>query len=568
MNLQGLCHIPISNYAYAYSERELHIRLRTAKNDCTDVKLMIALKHEWHNLQEYSMEKVASDRYFDYYQYNYVTDDSRLGYYFKISDGKTTLLYSESGISETFDHEHSYMHYFQYPYINPIDVHKVPSWISSAVFYQIFVERFSNGDRGNDPKNLSVWGELPKAKSFFGGDLQGILDKLDYLQELGINGLYLTPIFESPSNHKYDTTDYRRIDPAFGDKALLCKLVAKAHERGIRVILDGVFNHSGYFFAPFQDVLKNGRNSKYADWFHFLRFPQPDVEPDYRCFCISPEMPKLNTSNPELKQYLLETVAQWTSETGIDGWRLDVSDEVDHHFWRDFRSTVKKINPEAIIIGENWHNAYPWLIGDQFDSVMNYPVTKLCIQFFAKNEITAEEFAQDLSSIFMWNSEQANSAMLNLLDSHDTMRFLTWCQGDKAKLKLAALFLFSYIGIPCTYYGSEIGMEGNGDPDSRRTFDWDQSHWDRGLREFYRKLISVRKNCRPLQAGGMRLWAEDDVFYLQRSDSEEKTLTALNNTQSVKKISLTCSGVNLLTGENCNSKEVFLSPFEGAIYRI
>lgn len=569
VNFQGLCHTQKSSYAFAFNDHELHIRLRTAKDDCKCVALVIAKKHAWMEQQKYTMEKVAADRYFDYYQYNYVTDDPRLGYYFLISDGKTTLVYSESGVSKTFDDQYAYFHYFQYPFINPTDVHRIPSWVHEAVFYQIFVERFYNGDHDNDPRELTAWGERPKPKSFYGGDLQGILDKLDYLKDLGINGLYLTPIFESPSNHKYDTTDYRKVDPAFGDKDLLCRLVRSAHEKGIRVILDGVFNHSGYFFAPFQDVLKNGPNSPYADWFHFLDFPKDGSQPKYRCFGTSPQMPKLNTANPQLKKYLFDTVTYWMQETGIDGWRLDVSDEIDHQFWRDFRQLVKRINPDAVIIGENWHNAYPWLMGDQFDGVMNYPVTKSCIRFFATGEIDAQKFAEDLSACLMWNTDQVNFSMLNLLDSHDTMRFLTWCSGDKKKMKLAVLFLFSYIGVPCTYYGSEIGIEGNGDPDSRRTFDWNENHWDQDLLCFYKKIISFRKSCKPFQYGKVRMWSSDGVFYLERSCDDEKALTILNNTEKEKPIHLpACDVFTLFTTENTGEANTgILKPFEGAAIR-
>jgi cyclomaltodextrinase / maltogenic alpha-amylase / neopullulanase len=568
LNLQALYHNPKSNYAFAYNTHELHIRLRTAKDDCKSAVLVIAKKHAWMEKQKFQMKKVATDRYFDYYQYNYVTNDPRVGYYFLISDGKTTHVYSESGVTKAFDDEYAYFHYFQYPFINPIDVHTIPQWVHEAVFYQIFVERFCNGDRSNDPQNVSPWKELPKPKSFSGGDLQGILKKLDYLKELGINGLYLTPIFESPSNHKYDTTDYRKIDPSFGDKDLLCQLVKQAHKKGIRIILDGVFNHSGYFFAPFQDVLKNGARSQYADWFHFLEFPENGHKPKYRCFGTSPNMPKLNTSNPQLKQYLFDTVAYWMKETGIDGWRLDVSDEVDHQFWRDFRKLVKDINPEAVIIGENWHNSYPWLMGDQFDGVMNYPVTKSCIQFFASQEISAEEFAEDLYAYLMRYSDQANFCMLNLLDSHDTMRFLTWCQGDIKKLMLAILFLFSYVGIPCTYYGTEIGMEGNGDPDCRRTFDWEESHWDKELLAFYKRVIAFRKKCKPLQYGTIKMWANDGVFYLERECGHEKVLTVLNRTKEGKNIVLPAGKAMewVTTEKTADIHTGFLKPFEGLSY--
>lgn len=572
MNFQGLYHVQKSNYAYAYSDRELHIRLRTAKNDCESVALVIAKKHEWSEKKRFAMGKVASDRYFDYYQYNYITDDPRLGYYFEISDSTETLIYCESGVLKEFDDQYAYFHYFQYPFINPTDVHKVPDWVHGAVFYQIFVERFCNGDRKNDPPKLDKWGALPQPKSFFGGDLRGIINKLDYLYDFGINGIYLTPIFESPSNHKYDTTDYRKIDESFGDTKILKELVTKAHKKGIRVILDGVFNHSGFYFAPFQDVLKNGKDSPYSEWFHIKDFPVTREPLSYRVFGTSPQMPKLNTSNAELKKYLIDSAAYWTKVTGIDGWRLDVSDEVDHHFWRDFRKTIKSINKDAVIIGENWHNAYPWLMGDQFDSVMNYPVTKSCIQFFATGEIDAQTFSADISGHLMWYSEQVNFAMLNLLDSHDTMRFLTWCKGDKRKLKLAVMFLFSYIGIPCVYYGSEIGMEGGGDPDCRRTFDWNEEDWDKDLRGFYKNIIKIRKSQKSLQYGNIKMSVQDEILYVKRSYNGETVLTVINNTENTKTADAACTcAANLLSTEPdaaCTEQNALLPPFSGKILAI
>lgn len=580
MNLQAVCHIPMSNYAFAVSEQELCIRLRTAKDDCTAVTLVISQKHRWGEKTRLSMEKVASDRLFDYYEYRYATGDPRLGYYFELA-GEKTVVYAESGFSDTFDDANAYFYYFQYPYINPVDVHRVPDWVDGAVFYQIFVDRFCNGDPSNDPPGVRPWGDPPRAHSFFGGDLQGILDRLDYLEELGINGIYLTPVFRSPSNHKYDTADYREVDEAFGSRETLCRLVACAHEKKIRVILDGVFNHSGSGFPPFRDAVKRGKASPYWNWFHIDGYPvatfteaeMRDYEHpvdmslvNYRVFGTSPGMPKLNTENPELKKYLLDTVAEWTRGTGIDGWRLDVSDEIDHAFWRDFRRTVKEINPQAVIIGENWHNAYPWLRGDQFDGVMNYPVTKCCIEFFAMQKTDAAQFAADLNQCLMWNSLQANRAMLNLLDSHDTVRFFTYCGGDARRLKLAVLFLFSYVGIPCVYYGDEIGMQGGGDPDCRRTFPWDKSKWDGELLAFYRAVIRLRKTTEALRSGAVRVTAADGLVKITRSCGAGGTVTVLNNTDTPRAPELSDGARWLLRTEPAPDDTALLAPFGGGVY--
>lgn len=582
MNLQGICHIPKSNYAYAYGEKDLDIRLRTARDDCSCVRVVISQKHRWNEKKAFLMEKVASDRLSDYYQYRYHTDDPRLGYYFEISGGGRTLIYSESGFSEEFDDENAYFHYFQYPYINKTDLQRVPEWVHTAVFYQIFVDRFCNGDSSNDPQRLTPWGQPPGPHSFYGGDLQGVLDRLPYLRALGVNGIYLTPIFESGSNHKYDTVDYRRIDGAFGDKELLCRLVERAHGMGIRIILDGVFNHCSWRFPPFRDVLECGEQSPYRDWFLIDGFPLARFSEEeardysrpfdlsrlnYRIFGTSPGMPKLNTEDPGLERYLLDTAAMWTRDTGIDGWRLDVSDEVNHGFWRSFRKTVKQINPEALIVGENWHNAYPWLRGDQFDGVMNYSVTKSCIQFFARHEVDAGQFAGDISACLMRNFDQVNFAMLNLLDSHDTMRFLTWCGGDKRLLRMAVLFLFSYTGIPCIYYGSEIGMEGRGDPDCRRTFDWDRSRWNLDLFRYYRQVIALRRKEKALQYGTIRIGAKDGLLYLRRAFEASELVTVINNSGQEKKPRLP-AGAELLLGTEPTGAADSLKPYSGCICRI
>lgn len=553
MNLQAIYHIPKSNYAYAYNEKELHIRLRTAKNDIDEVEIIYGVKFDWQNNQRHPMKKILTDEFYDYYQFDIICDDSRLGYYFGLKKGKKKLYYTECGFVKKFNDEMSYCYFFQYPYINPIDVHKEPSWVHEAIFYQIFVERFYNGNTENSPSNLTPWHEEPKPKSFYGGDLKGIIEKLDYLSDLGINGIYLTPIFQSPSNHKYDTVDYLEIDTYFGDKEIFAELVQKAHEKGIKIVLDAVFNHCSILFAPFQDVIEKGEESKYKDWFYIDSFPVKIHPLNYKTFGFVSYMPKLNTENPEVKEYLLSATRYWTSEFDIDGWRLDVSDEIDHDFWREFRKVVKEINKDAIIIGENWHNALPWLMGDQFDSVMNYKVTKLCLDFFARSEITPKEFEENLSGLLILYPDQVNDAMLNLLDSHDTERFLYTGKGSIESLKNAAAFLFGYKGIPCTYYGTEIGMTGCYDPGCRKGFDWNKDHWDMNLYLYYKKLIEIRNNEKALQYGDISFQSSDSLFVMRRTYDKEIIYILINTTDnevSYELSDLNCSYANeLLSGQ-------------------
>ncbi|HWT77055.1 MAG TPA: glycoside hydrolase family 13 protein [Mobilitalea sp.] len=533
MNIEALCHIPKSNYAYAYKEDELHIRIRTAKGDMEQVSIIFGNKYDWYNRkQKHPMRKIHTDLYYDYYQYEIKKEDFRIGYYFELNDGSQILYYTEAGMVTKFNDELAYCYFFQYPYLNPIDVHKQPSWIGDAVFYQIFVERFQNGNIENSPPYICSWDDDPKPKSFFGGDLQGIIDKLDYLHDLGINGIYLTPVFTSPSNHKYDTVNYYEIDPYFGDEKVFHELVDKAHEKGIKIILDAVFNHCSNHFPPFVDVTEKGKDSQYYDWFSIDGDTVKTDPPNYKMFGYVGYMPKLNTSNPKLKEYLFSSIRYWTEQFNIDGWRLDVSDEIDHRFWREFRTLVKEIKEDAIIIGENWHDALPWLMGDQFDSVMNYPVTKQCLDYFARNEIGPKEFEGKLSTYLMRYPDQVNEAMLNLLDSHDTERFLYTAGERKEALRNAATFLFAYKGMPCTYYGSEIGMTGNHDPGCRKGFDWREENWDMEFYRLYKKLIRIRKTEKALQYGNVEFGSTDDLFVMKRSYEKESILVVINNTAS------------------------------------
>lgn len=544
MNIHALLHIPKSNYAFAYNLDTICVRFRTAKNDLDKVNIVYGDKYNWNNgwypEDTKEMKVVLSDEHFDYYETFISCKETRFGYMFELIKGEEKYYYNESGLMKEIDNKVAHFTMYHYPYINKVDLHTIPEWTNEAVFYQIFVERFFDGNSKNNPKDITKWGEKPKSKSFFGGDIRGIISKIDYLSDLGINGIYLTPIFESPSNHKYDTIDYFEIDKAFGTKEDFKELVEKAHAKGIKIILDAVFNHCGFKFEKFQDVLNKGEKSKYCNWFHISNYPVcvENGKLNYKTFGSVAEMPKLNTSNIETKEYLLSVAEYWIKEFDIDGWRLDVSDEIDHSFWREFRKVVKNTKESAIIIGETWHNSYFWLQGDQFDSAMNYPVTKKCLEYFAENKISATEFKNSIAEILMRNTSQVNDILLNLLDSHDTERFLTMCNGNVDKLKNAATFLMTFKGIPCTYYGTEIGLEGGYDPDSRRTFDWNEDNWNKDLREFYKNIISIRKKEKALQKGAIEFIEHDDLLIMKRQFNNEIIFTIINNTLEKKELNL------------------------------
>ncbi|WP_028537545.1 alpha-glycosidase [Paenibacillus sp. J14] len=533
MLLEAVYHRPKLNWTYAYDHKTLHLRLRAKKNDLTEVYAFVGDKYMWDQSKELiPMTLMISDEMFDYWECTYQPPLRRTRYGFLLKSGDEQIWMTESEFTK--ERPSGPERLFEFPFINPVDVFTPPAWVKDAIFYQIFPERFANGDPSNDPKGVLPWGGKPERDNFFGGDLQGVIDHLDHLSELGITGIYFTPLFEATTNHKYDTADYMKIDPHFGDIATVKKLVQACHERGIKVLFDAVFNHSGKTFAPFVDVMEKGEKSRYKDWFHVREYPLQvkDGVPSYDTFAFEPLMPKLNTENPEVKEYLLKVAEFWIKEVGIDGWRLDVANEVDHAFWRDFRKVVKAANPDAYILGEIWHESSAWLQGDQFDAVMNYPFTEAVLDFVVRGTLDAEGFANAIGKQLSRYPLQASEVAFNLLDSHDTPRLLTLCDGNKAKMKLAALFQFTYSGTPCIYYGDEVGLDGGPDPDCRKCMEWDPKRQDRDLFAFYQKLIKVRKQLAPLRTGSLKfLLAEKGGSKLayERVLNGEKVLVLLNN---------------------------------------
>jgi cyclomaltodextrinase / maltogenic alpha-amylase / neopullulanase len=533
MNREALYHCSKSNYAFPYTTTDIRIRFRTAKDDVNEVRLFYGVKFDWANKTYRKMKKIGSDDYFDYYQYNIKQEDIRLGYYFEVITDEEDIFYTEAGILDAFDDNRAHCLFFQYPSAHYVDLPHKPSWFSDAIFYQIFVERFANGNPDISPENLVPWDSDPTPKSFYGGDLEGIRKHLSYLQELGINAIYLTPIFESVSNHKYDTIDYMEIDAHFGDKETFRKLVNEAHEKGIRIILDAVFNHCSEKFAPFVDVLEHGEKSKYKDWFRIKEFPVNQSEPNYEVFANVPYMPRFNTANKEVQEYLFDVVKYWTKEFHIDGWRLDVADEPDHCFWREFRKVVKEMDQDLVIIGEVWHDSMPWLQGDQFDTVMNYPIMHQAINYFAKGDIDAKAFSDVLTMQLMKYPDMINEMMFNLLDSHDTERFLFMCKENKQNLMNAAAFIFGYLGSPCIYYGTEIGLTGGYDPGCRKGFNWNTKEWDQDIHNWYKKLIQIRKSEPALRYGKISFMSTKELFIMKRSFEDTDIYVVINQTDKV-----------------------------------
>lgn len=415
--------------------------------------------------------------------------------------------------------------------VSRLRVFRTPEWVHDAVFYQIFPDRFANGDPTNDPPGTRPWGEPPTRDNFFGGDFQGIIEKIPYLRDLGITAVWLNPIFQSVSNHKYDTADYMRVDASFGDLAKFRELVEAFHAAGIRVVLDGVFNHTGDEFWAFQDIVEKGPASPYVNWYHVHGFPvRRSPKPNYETWWGFADLPKLNMGNPEVRAYILNVVTFWMREAGIDGWRLDVPNEIDHSFWKVFRDHVKSINPDAYIVGEIWQDGTPWLKGDEFDAVMNYVFRDAVLDFFARKKASASELVATLERLRAHYPHQASAAQLNLLGSHDTERVLTAFHGDKRRMIPAVVFQMAYLGAPMVYYGDEVGMVGEKDPGCRGTMVWDESLQDRELLGLYRRLVRVRRRSAALRRGNVRWLLVDDsmrTFAFARTFGRELAVVAV-----------------------------------------
>jgi glycosidase len=410
-------------------------------------------------------------------------------------------------------------------------------WAKGTVGYQIFPERYSNGDPDNDPEVVEKWSGLPSRTNFFGGDLRGIINKFNYIKDLNIGVIYLTPIFYAPSNHKYDTIDYFTIDLSFGKIEDLRKLVKLCHDNDIKLVLDGVFNHIGYYSHQFQDVINKGRASRYWDWFYIYGENIDTDIVNYECVGYYKWMPKLNYSSKEVREYFLNVGEYWIKEAGIDGWRLDVADEVDFTFWQEFRKRIKSIDKNILLIGETWKNGIDMLRGDELDTIMNYRFRDAVIDYFAERTIGNKTFADRIESILFDYPYAAHNILYNLLDSHDTARFLTICKGDLNKLKLAVAFQMTFPGMPFVYYGDEIGMAGDTDPDCRRTMSWDSSNNE--ILEFYKKIINLRSCSNALKYGGFKhINTNSEIYSFIRAYEDEAAIVLINNSEKDNQLSL------------------------------
>jgi cyclomaltodextrinase len=511
MQLAALYHVCRAPLAFPVGPAHLRVVLKAAKGDLASATCLFGDRYSWPLEKDTSLplEPLGNDGMHEYWGVTLPVPTRRVRYLLYLTgvDGTRTWL-SENGISPRRPKNGA----FQYAYIHKGDRFVQPDWIKASILYQIFPDRFCNGDPTNDPEGTTVWGQIPTPSYMAGGDLEGIRQKLDYILDLGITCIYTTPLFLAPSNHKYDTTDYFLIDPTFGTNAEFMQLVSEAHVKGMRFLLDAVFNHAGKEWAPFVDVVEKGKESAYVDWFYDLKsFPVDPERSNYETFANENSyMPKLNTTNPAAAKHLLDAAAFWIEEAAIDGWRLDVSNEVDHDFWRAFRKRVKGAKADAFIFGEIWHDSTDWLQGDQYDSVMNYPWREATLAYLA-GQIDSVEYDQLLTrQRFTYQAEIARG-MVNLLGSHDTARITTEL-GSLAKAAQAAVLLLTSEGMPMIYYGDEIGLEGETDPFSRNCYPWyDPDTQDAGMLSLYKRLIQIRHAYPWLNDGAWATFLADPI---------------------------------------------------------
>ena len=536
MDLTALRHQSDSRYCFSVGPHKVLVRLAIARKvHATAIRLIYGISHEFvRRRKSVPMVLKFFDGTFDYYEAYMEADPTRFLYFFEIEQGGETWCYSESGLYRGFDYDVAFISAFQMIGENRSDfVLPKPSW-EGRLFYQIFPERFAKGLPNKDyvTQKWDAKGKKLGNNAFLGGDLQGVLNHLEYLASLGVGAIYLNPIHPSPSNHKYDVLDYFDVDPHFGGMEAFDALVKRAHELDIKIVMDLVFNHTSVNHPFFQDVILKGRESKYYSWY-FIDGEYPDIsKKNYATFAMAKYMPKLDTSNPEVQDYLVEVGSFWMKEHHVDGFRLDVCEGVSHEFWTRFKLSLKKIDPEVLLIGEIWLNSESYLGPNQIDGVMNYPLLGVVSGYCLGHE-SAEDTAAKCSGLLMRYKLGNVAMMLNLLSSHDIQRFYHLCHGDPDCVLIGYGLLMFYLGFPCLYYGDEIFTDGEGDPDCRRGMDWDSPIFKSERHRVIVSLLRLRRQFACMRSGHIAISAEIGLLVISRfTDTGEKLTYYANMTDT------------------------------------
>ena len=530
------------------------------------------------------------------------------------TDDKLNIYFGTSGVANFISPSEKWIYD-----VNNFSRHVVPDWVYGSVMYQIFPERFANGKESLNPENTVEWGSVPTRLDFQGGDLYGVIDHMQYIQDLGVNILYLNPIFLSSSTHRYDSWDHFKVDPILGGDEALKELIDEAHKREMKVVLDCSLNHVHPRNFAFQDIVKNGEKSKYIDWFTVFDFPVrlihrphlysntykvgwdgnedeykryleektfkdaklpievrdddgPIVETTYKAWWGVPDMPKVNLENADARQWALDVTKHWIENFNIDGWRMDVAKELDFSFWKDFRQIAHSANKDVLLISEIFGDTSQWLQGDRFDGTMNYSFREAMTDFFATRRIGTKEFADSLANLYSMYSFEALSSCQNLLSSHDVNRFLNLAEHKRDAILGAIFMQATFPGIAGIYYGDEVGLGGAGDPFNREPFPWhDEESWDANILSYTKELMNLKNSTSILRFGSFELLnVQDDIVCFRRSLENESMLCLVNRDRSTKdiKIPSTAESITIVHGDveaNIDEKNVIISNTSGEI---
>lgn len=571
MEYAAIRHIADSKYCYALGKGHFLFRLQVKKNDVRKVILHYRDKNisvaYFDTRAQVEMKIASSDRYHDYFEAEIQFDVLNLRYYFEIEDMEGKVVYYTNYIFSDVKTENIDQMFNCPQELREQQMFEVPEWATNKVVYQIFPSRFCT----SKDVTKEEWYKAPiNYNDDIKGDLKGLISRLEHIKALGVDVLYVTPIFMADTCHKYDTIDYYTIDPSFGTKDDLKELVKKAHAMGMRVLLDAVFNHTGTKFFAFADLLEKQEESKFKDWYYVDEFPihwGNGGKPSFKTFAYFGGMPKLNLGNQEVQDYCLEVAKYWIKECDIDGWRLDVGDEVPHAFWKRFRREIKAVKEDALIVGEVWYYANDFLEGDEWDTVMSYPFYGAVMDLVAHEGITVSEFVNRIGFMKGNLHKKIYPLMFNLIDSHDTPRFLHSAGHCLDKQKLAAAFQLLSPGMPMIYYGDEFAMEGAQDPDNRRGMYWDENYQNKDMFIWYQKLISIRKEHRVICEGKISTLKTDDIMKtieLTKVNEQETVTVIFNCSREERHKGEYCGMQNLITG---NKFDGIIKPFETIVLK-
>ncbi|MFP4461184.1 MAG: alpha-amylase family glycosyl hydrolase [Thermotogota bacterium] len=508
---------------------EIYLIIGFDEGDVEDVILQ-------SNALEYEKERFVH-RKIEYFRFHVKTPAPVLKYRFVIKDD-SEIVYGMGGSEEFFSFD------FDHPII---DYMNIPEWSRGAIVYQIFPDRFKNGNTEIDLENTPDWHATPNAtqlsSSLYGGDLQGIIDSMDHLNTLNVDNIYLNPIFQADSVHKYNTTDYLKIDPAFGNEDDFELLVDQLHEHDMEVILDAVFNHTGTAFFAMEENFQKQEDSEYLDWYFIQQFPIEESADSYRTWQGYASLPKLNTQNPQVRGYLAQVLGKWFSQS-VDGWRLDTTDQYSKVFLREFLyPTIMNIKSNAILVGEYWDQASEYFNTDCMNSVMNYLFSDMTLTYVRGG--SANGFISSSLNYLNLYPPQIIDGIWNMLGSHDTARFLTLLNEDLAAAKLAVVLQMTFKGSPLIYYGDEIGMTGETDPYCRKPFPWErEGQWNSELFELYQALTALRSDSEALKKGTVDfIYNKAGVLGFKRVYEDEKILIFTNSRSKPFNVELELDGI-------------------------